>query len=258
MNAKYLKVTTETPILNTDNFESIFGSKDKKTLKVDEKGHTRAIEFIALVDMIFKIVKKCETPFIYKVKCDFYESSDLYVDSRFTSFLNHLPSKELNYCLDPKTIIKRLKMLLGAKYVWGGNFSFGISKLLDYYPPKEKLNKDLEDKWILKGVDCSGLLFEVTNGFTPRNTSKLLHFKESIKIANLTPLQISKLVKPLDLIVFKGHIVIVLDEDNTIESRENFGVIKIPILDRLNEIHLTKNPSNIYKNPKDYVIRRWV
>ncbi|NGX28916.1 MAG: hypothetical protein K940chlam1_01104 [Candidatus Anoxychlamydiales bacterium] len=258
MSIKYLKVIEETPILNTENFESIFGGEDKKTLNTDEKGHVRAIEFIALVGMLFEIVKKCKTPFIYQVKCDFYKSSALFIDSRFTNLIEHFSSQKLEYSLDPKTIIEKLKSMIGSKYVWGGNFSLGIAKLLKYYPSKEKLSDDQKDKWSLKGVDCSGLLFEVTNGYTPRNTSHLLDFKESLKIENLSPLQISKLVKPLDLLVYKGHVVVILDNDFAIESRENFGVIKTPILDRLKEIHLTKKPSNIYQKSDDYVIRRWV
>jgi len=258
MFIKYLKVIEETPILNSENFSYTFRKRDLKTLKVDQRDHIREIEFIALRDMIFQMLKKCESPFIYKVKCDFYKNSDLYIDSRFTTFVNNNPSKKTNYCISKKNILQRLKERLGSKYIWGGNFSNGISKLIDYYPPKDKLNNDQKNHWILKGVDCSGLLFEVTNGFTPRNTCDLLHYKESLKIKNLSPLEIKNIVKPLDLIVFKGHVVIVLDKNFTIESRENYGVIKTSILDRLHEIHHTKNPANGYLTPQDYVIRRWV
>ncbi len=234
MSTKYLKIVEETPVLNTENFESVFGGEDKKTLNADEKGHVKAIEFIALEGMVFEIVKKCKTPFIFQVKCDFYKSSDLFIDSRFTCFTDHLSSQKFEFSLDPKTIQEGLKKQIGSKYVWGGNFSLGIFKLLKYYPSYEKLSDDQKDKWSLKGVDCSGLLFEVTNGYTPRNTSELLDFKDGLNIEGLTPLDISRLVKPLDLLVYKGHVVIILDKDFTIESRENFGVITTPILDRLN------------------------
>jgi len=31
-------------------------------------------------------------------------------------------------------------------------------------------------KELMKGVDCSGLLYQATNGFTPRNSRSLLNF----------------------------------------------------------------------------------
>lgn len=52
---KFLKVIKPAPILNIPNFRSVFGEKH---LMEDEKGHIRAIEFIALKGMVFKIKKK--------------------------------------------------------------------------------------------------------------------------------------------------------------------------------------------------------
>ncbi len=258
MEKRYLKVVKETPILNTDNFRSIFGHKDKNTLKTDEKGHIRALEFVALKDMVFKIEKKTIFPYIYKISSTFYKSENLYIDSRFTIPISSSVDINPDYILNPKKIIKSLISHLGEKYIWGGNFSKGIHDILKFYPPSNKINKDLLDKWILKGVDCSGILFEATNGFTPRNTKDLLNFKEPVFIENLSIKQILEKVKPLDIIVFKGHVLIILDANYSIESRENFGVIKTPIIKRLEEIHKTKKPKNLYQNSKDFVIRRWV
>ncbi len=258
MKKNYLKVIKETPILNTPNFCSIFGGSDKTSLKTDKKGHIKSLEFVALKNMVFQIEKKTTFPYIYKVVSNFYESDNLYIDSRFTIPINLSEKKAnpLQHILDPNKILKRLVSHLGKKYVWGGNYSKGVDDLLKFYPPSKNIDKDLLDKWILKGVDCSGILFEATNGFTPRNTENLLNFKKPVHIENLTSNEIAKKVKPLDIIVFEGHVVIVLDKNYTIESRENFGVIKTPIIDRLKEIHKTKIPKNRYLNPQDYVIRR--
>ncbi|NGX34231.1 MAG: hypothetical protein K1060chlam1_00582 [Candidatus Anoxychlamydiales bacterium] len=255
---RYLKVIKESPILNTDNFRSIFGSLDKSSLKTDRKGHIRALEFVALKNMVFKIEKKTIFPYIYKISSNFYNSKNLFIDSRFTIFTNSSENIYLKKTINPDKIIKKLISHLGEKYVWGGNFANGINDLLKLYPPSKSLNKDLLDKWILKGIDCSGLLFEVTNGFTPRNTKDLLNYKNPVLIENLSLTQISKIVKPLDLIVFKDHDVIILDKNFAIESRENFGVIKTPLIERLEEIHKNKSPKNIYHSPNDYVIRRWI
>ncbi|HEU64735.1 MAG: hypothetical protein KR126chlam4_00299 [Candidatus Anoxychlamydiales bacterium] len=258
MKNRYLKVIKETPILNTDNFRSIFGGIDQNSLKTDEKGHIRAIEFVALKDMVFKIEEKTIFPYIYKISSTFYKSENLYIDSRFTIPLSSSVNINPNYILTPNKIIKRLISHLGEKYIWGANYSKGIKNLLKFYPPSNKINKDVLDKWILKGVDCSGILFEATNGFTPRDTKDLLNYKNPVLIENLSIYEISKKVKPLDIIVFKGHIVIILNENYTIESRENFGVIKTPLIERIEEIHQTKKPKNIYQSSQDYVIRRWI
>ncbi|NGX43846.1 MAG: hypothetical protein K1060chlam3_00002 [Candidatus Anoxychlamydiales bacterium] len=258
MKNGYFKVIKETPILNTDNFRSIFGGENKNSLKEDKKGHIRALEFVALKDMIFKIEKKTPFPYIYKISSTFYKSENLYIDSRFTIPTRSSADINSKCILSPKKIIKRLISHLGEKYIWGANFSKGIKDLIKYYPPSKGLDNNLLDKWLLKGVDCSGILFEATNGFTPRNTKELLNFKEPVFIENLSIKQISKKVKPLDIIVFKSHIVIVLDENYSIESRENFGVIKTPIAKRLAEIHKTKKPKNLYQSSQDYVIRRWL
>jgi len=258
MAYKFLKVTNPTPILNTKDFQEVFGGKNKDTLKADAKGHIRALEFIALEYMIFEIVEKTDFPYIYKIKCDFYKNTELYIDSRFTTFIKDKKDISLKYLLDKEKILNKLLSYLGDQYLWGGNFSKGIKNLLKYYPAAKSLQQKEKDKWILKGADCSGILFEATNGYTPRNTSELLHFKEPVLIKTLKPDQIARDVKPLDIIVFKGHIIIVLDSNNTIESRENFGVIKTSLIERLREIHKTKKAANFYKNENDYVIRRWI
>ncbi|HPE85225.1 MAG TPA: hypothetical protein PLO43_03500, partial [Chlamydiales bacterium] len=77
------------------------------------------------------------------------------------------------------------------------------------------------------GVDCSGLLYEASYGLTPRNTSELISFGEERSLENL---------QPLDLLVWKGHVVIVLDPYHTIESRLGKGVVITPLADRLSEI----------------------
>jgi hypothetical protein len=85
-----------------------------------------------------------------------------------------------------------------------------------------------------------------------------MNYKTPIKIEGRSIKQIAQIVKPLDLIVYQEHMIIILDNNFTIESRENFGVIKTPILDRLKELFISKKPSNVYKAPTDFVIRRWL
>lgn len=256
MQAQYLKVIDETPILNTPNFGQIFDSSKNSPL-CDEKGHIRALEFIAFKDMIFEVIQPTTYPYIYEVKCDFYKSQNLFIDSRFTKDVSYNLNPKVKFYKSSKEIISKLSSLIGAKYLWGGNWSRGIEKLLKYYPPSNKLSNDELNKWMLKGVDCTGILFEVTHGLTPRNSIELTKYKKTVPIEQLSPKQISQIVKPLDLIVYKGHLIIVLDDKYTIESREKLGVVTTPIIDRLDELFITKKPQNSCVNNDDFVIRRW-
>ena len=143
--------------------------------------------------------------------------------------------------------------------------------MLSFYAPAKILNADLEDQWMLKGIDCSGLLYEATNGFTPRNTSSLITFGESVKIANLSANQIMQEVEPLDIIVWKGHAIIILDKNRVIESRLDYdmekegnqGGVRIRKLKEvLTETLKTRIPVDNYEDAveegkKKFVIRRW-
>jgi hypothetical protein len=253
---KYLIIKKPTPVLNTPNFNSVF-NKDKKTLKKDSLGHTRELEFIALKDMIFEIVDKTNHLYIYKVKCSFYKSNNLYIDSRFGFFSDEKSHINIKYNTNPEIIIKKLNSYLNLPYIWGANYFKGCVDLLKFYPTILKDKNDI-NRWIFKGLDCSGLLFDSTNGYIKRNTSDLLLYKEGIDIENLSAFEIQKKIKPLDLIVFKGHVVIVLDSITTIESRENIGVYKENLIKRLNEILKTKTPKNNYLSENDFVIKRWI
>ena len=256
MAKKYLKIISPCPILNTSDFNSVFGSDDGKTLKKDEKGHIRTLEFIALKNMIFEIESQ-RSEFIYKVKADFYPSDKIYLDSRFAKSVKSFKSSKHKHITNSKKILRNILKTEGLPYVWGGNYHKGIKKILKYYGNR-KLNKEDKLSWELKGVDCSGLLFEATNGYTPRNTKELLTFGTAVLIENKSPLEIQKIIKPLDIIVFQGHVIIILDNETCFESRENNGSIKTKFLTRIDEILSSKNAKNDWETSKDFVIRRFI
>ena len=172
---------------------------------------------------------------------------------------------------EKKTIINKLLSSEDTNYIWGGNYKAGVPQMLSFYAPTQTLNADLKDRWMLKGVDCSGLLYEATNGFTPRNTSSLITFGESIKIANLGANQITQKVEPLDIIVWKGHAIIILDKNRVIESRLDYdkeeegnqGGVRIRKLKEvLSETLKARKPVDNYEDEveegkKKFVIRRW-
>lgn len=214
-----------TPLLNTPEYEKIFGAR---TLPLDSKGLLRAVEAVALPQAKFTLLKEI-SPTILEVKTEDYPLSPLYIDKRFvkpveSSYPNRerkLPRLEL--------IFSKLIGSLNLPYLWGGNWSRGISEINTFYSPAVEEKELFHPARTFKGVDCSGLLYEATNGYTPRNTSDLFSFGEQIFSHSN--------VKPLDILLTPGHVVIVLDATTTIESAYGKGVI----LSSLNT-HLNNHP----------------
>lgn len=264
-----------TPVLNNADFSAIFGSKDGSSLKFDASGVIREVEFIALEGTPFRIVgiypKGAHS--IYAVECRDYPVSlktRLYIDSRFVTLTKDEPVPRIKNRVSKAEICSNLKSLSTVDlYVWGGNYHHGVPELFEYYAPQREISPALKKYWTLQGLDCSGLLYEATHGFTPRNTSELVHYGKALPIRGKTAEEIDAMLEPLDLIVWFGHVVIVLDDENIIESRLSYedergrrknGVRIRPRLYALNEIHMSRKPVNtIDRANKDseYVIRRW-
>ena len=177
---------------------------------------------------------------IWRVRTDEYNyPGTFYVDERFLEHDDRPPRKFMLPSVS--TILQRMNALIGTPYIWGGNWPSRIKLLHQVYPSKIPLNQLdplVKNTWILKGVDCTGLLYYATEGWTPRNSSSLVTFGKSVESTEL---------KDLDIIAWKGHIVIV-DGNETIESRHPMGVVKNPLDQRLAEIKQQR---------PDFVIRRW-
>lgn len=253
-----------TPVLNTPDFKSVFGGNKGRTLKFTN-GQINELEFVALPNTVFTIeeIYVRNNHEIFKITTKDYpykNNTGYFTDSRFVEKKTKQPRERIKTFLGKKTIIKHLLSLKGAKYVWGGNFSNGISEMLVFYNPDVNLTQDIKDKWTFKGVDCSGLLYEATNGFTPRNTESLFDFGSSVKIQGLSAEEIAEKLKPLDIIVYKRHVIIVLNSRETIESTPLEGVHTKNTLDTLKNLMRDKIPADKYMpeaNARQFVIRRW-
>lgn len=212
-----------TPILNTPNFKEVYGER----LPFDEQKLVREVEMIALPGMVFVVLQEVKEG-ILQVKTDDYPSSQcLYLDRRAgdRAIDNRKMKRELP-SID--VILSRMVSKVGVPYVWGGNYSPGIPEWAVWYPPKKVLTSYEEHHWLFKGVDCSGLLYEATDGVTPRNTSWLMKFGVEVVLED---------VKPLDLILYPGHVIIALNKSEVIESsHEKGGVLISPLKKRIEEI----------------------
>ena len=273
---RYAQSVLPTPVLNTPEFSSVFGARTVETDHSAAAEPMRALEFIALPDTVFTVeaVISQGTGTIYRVTTDDYpypSPDGYYIDSRFVRTSPEKPPDRTKHLPDKRVIIAALSVSEGSDYLWGGNLREGIPQMLTFYPPPDAINREEKGRWMLQGLDCSGLLYQSTGGFTPRNTIALTAFGETVPIAHLSVPQIIVAVKPLDIIVWPGHVIIVLDRDRVIESRLDYdeaqpgnqGGVRIrKIGEVLSDIMKNRVPVNSYNAEvttelKQFVIRRW-
>ncbi len=259
----YAVANEPTPVLNSPDFESVFGGISGISLKTDDQGLIREMEFIALPGTVFDLMGELDygTHKIFKVECKEYEyGTDLFIDSRFVELKKVRPKERFIKIPSKKEIYEALDNFVGNRYCWGGNYNSGISKLIELYKPSGEITNALRNEWILSGCDCSGLMYEATNGFTPRNTSKLVNYGDAVEIAGLSAEEIAAKLKPLDMIVWNGHVIYVYDEKTTIQSSlSKGGVVKLDLIETLKEVMNTRTPVNDYNSTEAswFVVRRW-
>jgi len=252
-----------TPVLNSPDFEAVFGGADGKTIKLDNQGLIREMEYIAMPGTVFNLLGEFDhvTHKIYKVKISEYiYGSDLYIDSRFVELKEERPAPRKCILPDKEEIYKYLDNAVGASYIWGGNCIKGIDKLIEYYKPAGEIPGKTKTIWTQKGVDCSGLMYEATGGWTERNTSKLINSGEPVEIEALTAEEIAAKVKDLDMLVWNGHVIYVYDKNTAIQSGlSKGGVVKTNLLETIQNIMKDKTPVNDYNagTGERFVVRRW-
>ena len=195
---------TNAPVFHTTNLE----------YKVDEQGLFRPLELIIFEGTEVEVIGEKEG--FYRVRLSFYPSKlPLYLPKIFIG--NGVPKKRLMPSGDE--ILERFYSKLGLPYVWGGNCSEGVPEMLSLFPD--------DSRWLFRGLDCSGLLFEATRGITPRNTSWLKGFG----------VPVTGDLEPLDMILFEGHVLFVAEGGKTIESCvDDGGVVLHDLEERLDKI----------------------
>lgn len=260
-----------TPVLNSPAFNAVFGGPEGKTLKTDPCGQVRELEFIALPGTPFKLLGEIrgKAATIYRVETDDYPAPAgraLYVDSRFIEQRDDKPPPRNRRLPAGEEIIASLKAAIGSPYVWGGNVREGVGELAGMFYRGVIPAKEMK-QMTLAGLDCSGLLYQATGGWTPRNTSQLAEFGTGLPIAGKKVDELVRQLEPLDLIVWNGHVIIVLDRETAIESRLKCdrpgrgGVMTSPLRERLTEVMQTRRPVDAWpeggKRQDVFVVRRW-
>jgi cell wall-associated NlpC family hydrolase len=172
----------------------------------------KSVEFIALPQTKLTLLKEVAPNIAEATTLEYPSSTPIYVDTRFLEKGDTNTPEREKELPSVDSILNFMTSLVGTRYFWGGNWAEGIPEMELLYP-----EKPVTDDLICKGVDCSGLLYQATNGFTPRNTSQLYTYGVALEI----PL---RNVKPLDMMVWPGHVLFVLDANHFIESAGGRGV----------------------------------
>ena len=263
-----------TPVYSVKDIPALYYNSDgMPELKLDKFGHLRELEFIALPSTKFELMKteQVKGRVIYQVKTGEYPAADsLYVDARFVRVVvDDYPQRRQKMPVKSE-IIKSMLGMVGQPYRWGGNFYQGIKQMEIFYPfVKGKLADSDQKAWCLEGVDCSGLLYQATGGAIPRNTAQLVGFGKAVKISGCSVREIISRVKPLDMIVWNGHVIYVLDSENVIESRPRYddgavGGVRVhslrTVLEGIMESRVPVDDyySSAVKHKRRFVIRRFL
>ena len=222
-------------------------------LPYDEKKRLFSIENIAFPGTKFAILKTFGA--VVQVETAEYPSlQPLYVDHRFLQPCHPTTPERRIYLPPLESVLISMERLKGHRYFWGGNWYQGIPELLELYPPQSPLDLESHLDWTCTGVDCSGILYEATHGWTPRNTSGLCKLGTLIASHADSFESISSKVERGDMIVWPGkpgqagHVIFILSPHLVLESRIVKGVMETPLKERLEECWSKKQP---------FTIRRW-
>ncbi len=241
-----------TPVFNTPDIAACFCSE--KGPKLDDQGLFRGLETVLFPQSKVKLIKQVSEHIWQIHASEYHYDGSFYVDDRFLNLTTDEPPIRQPKLPSRDEILAQLQSLQPFRYIWGGNWPNGIELLSKLYPHPKKIKSHIQQ---LKGMDCSGLPHYLTDGYTPRNTSSLVHFGQPISIEGKNLSEIIKCLQPLDFIVWKGHVVWVIDQKTTIESKHPKGLFRSKLHLRLSEIIQMRIPIDKWRDGNHFVIRRW-
>lgn len=264
-----------TPVLRypmwKPSLDKSFGADPYTGLNLDDYQQIDELDFVAFSGTVFSLLAKVQTGdyTFYQIRTREFgvpATNGYYIDSRFVELQKDKPKEKRVRLPSLSKIYQSLLSATGTLYVRWGNIPTWIPQLNEFYPSTRQKTELEKNKKLLKWVDCSGLLYRATNGYTPRNTSSLITFGTGLAIKGLTADQMIEKVKPLDLITWAGHVMIILNKDLVIESRRfpnDAGWTKVrPLKEVLLETMAKRNAANEFSDPmtdgkKNFVIRHW-
>ena len=265
---EYAQSIGNTPVYSNQYFPVTYGigSFLNHTVKLYHQ-----LLFTAYPNTAFTVVKRqtVEGVQVVRVTTAEYPCHACWVDARHLR-VSAKPFPERPVKMPPsKDILRFLENAAarGVPYCWGCNFAAGVPSLRKEHrlTPRQLARYP----WDFAGLDCSGILYEATGGATPRDTLGLLVYGEPVRVqSRKTVDRISALLKPLDLIIWQGHMLIVLENGFVVESANRYRrqfvskTIKSPLATRLAEVLRQRRPVNNYYDRRfssqtRFVVRRW-
>lgn len=208
-------------VFNTD-FLPLYGEKNISALyqkgpKKNTKGLLEGVEMVLYPGSKIEVQNHLDGGFLEVTTPHYRVKKPLYIDGRYVSKSG---GREF-FCPSYEKALQNLSQVPeGIRYIYGANYQFGIPRLLEDFPPKISLNSGEKKDWILEGVDCSGLFFQICEGGTLRNCAMLDQVGEEVKIADIRQL------RPLDLILTSSHVAIVESSKTIVESALRFQGVK--------------------------------
>jgi cell wall-associated NlpC family hydrolase len=243
------------PVFSVQSHPALLARRDDSALPRDRCGQVRSLEFIALPATPFRLhdCRRDGATTICRVTTDAYAApagKDLYLDASLLSLVREQPTARRSALPSREVLLRRLAERVGTPYVWGGNVRPGVRSTTGY---------------AFRGLDCSGLLYEASDGFTPRNTSELVRFGKGLRVAGLSAAELAARLQPLDLLVWDGHVIIVLDGGRTVESRlecgaaGHGGVVIRPLAETLSRLLAERGAVDEWPagGGKFFTVRRW-
>jgi hypothetical protein len=190
----YAVASEPTPVLNTPDFESVFGGADGMTVKTDDQGLIREMEFIALPGTVFDLLGELDYGKykIFKVECKEYQyNTDLYIDSRFVELKMQRPKDRFISLPLKEEIYKSLDNAVGYRYCWGGNplerdqrHTQRLDDVVDARQAPLELVGHLVSRRLVLGVDLLALArARVEHDRDVVRIHRLEHFDEKVREA---------------------------------------------------------------------------
>ncbi len=254
---KFAKAFLPTPIFNHFSLEEFLGCRDG-SLSLNPKGRLPFLEMIALEGSLFYLQEKI-TSYVYRAMTNEYPCPyPLYVDIRSLKLIEKEEERK-KQCPSLQKIINSLLLQRGRPYLWGGNLGDPLLYMEQWYPSPLPLSPYETMIKTFHGIDCSGLIYFASNGFTPRNTAQMVNYGRQVSIAkgDLSDWHL----QPLDLIIDLGHVAIVIDSSWSIQSKEKTGVFLIRTKDLIDSLLRKKKPKNEWDDSikeSIFIIRRWI
>jgi len=256
------------PVYSSQRFQESIGSPLQLTKNRLYLGQL----FTAFPGTVFRVRGRVRGPWslVYRVTTREYPcpATGCWLDARLVTVRRERPPEREVRMPDVKTILSRLEGLekKHLRYCWGCNFPGGVPNNLALYG-QDRVTAS-SHIWLMAGGDCSGILYWATDGATPRNTAEMLSYGRGVPVKGLSAAHLAQRLKPLDLVVWQGHVLIVvgggqiLEAINLHKKKRVQRIMRTAAVDRLWDIMRRMRPvNNYYRDPlpvkKKFVVRRW-